>query len=165
MARKNRQPNVPTGELKKEVPFDNVDHKAVILSKNQVKERNEVTKDYSKILNKRMGRGPGHGVYLGKNATNRGAVIKRIWNYLGIYRYGLIIIVIAILLTSLLSIYIPTLLAQTIDAISEGNFDNAVTYALYIVIIAVIYGLIRFISKFVMVNVSQKTIKRIRKEQ
>ena len=147
-----------------EIPYDNVDHKTVLLTKEQVKERNEATNDYSKLLDTRVGRGPGGGVYLGKKATNRGAVVKRIWNYLGRYRYGLIIIVIAILITSLLSIYIPTILAQTIDAIATEDYDKAITFAYYILGIALIHGTIRYISRFVMVNVSQKTVKRIRRD-
>lgn len=160
---KKKSDTTPT-EIPKVIPYDSVDHKSVILSKDQVKQRNEATNDYSKILNTRVGRGPGGGVYLGKKATNRGAVVKRIWNYLGNYGYGLIVIVIAILLTSLLSIYIPTFLARTIDAIGVGDYDSATTFAMYILGIAAIHSVIRYLSRFIMVNVSQKTVKRIRKD-
>ena len=166
MARNKMEKQIDNSTIEqvKEIPFNDVDHKKVILTKDQVKERNEATNDYSKILNKRVGRGPGGGVYLGNKATNRGAVVKRIWKYLGRYSYGLIIIVLAIFLTSLLSIFIPTLLARTIDSITTGDFDAATTFAFYIVGIALIHSIIRYISRFVMVNVSQKTVKRIRKD-
>jgi ATP-binding cassette subfamily B protein len=162
MSKNSNQTMTNMNDKVKNIPFDDVDHKTVILTKDQVKQRNEATNDYSKVLNTRVGRGPGGGVYLGKKAKNRKAVISRIWNYLGNYKYGLIIIVIAIFLTSLLSIYIPTLLAQTIDAIEVADFDIAITYAFYIMGIAAIYSVIRYISRFIMVNVSQKTVKKIR---
>jgi ATP-binding cassette subfamily B protein len=147
------------------IPFNDIDHKNEILPKSKVKRRNEATTDYSKEFNKsRVGHGPGRGVYLGSKASDRGAVLRRIWKYVGQYHISLIIVAVAILITSLLSIFVPTIFATTVDEIAVNNFDNAIRYAIYIMIIAGMHSLIRFLARYVMVDVSQKTVKQIRQD-
>lgn len=164
MARK-RQQQPSMNQKPIEIPYDNVDHSNVILDKVKVKKRNEATNDYSKQLNKTGGgMGPGRGLYVGKTASNRKDIIKRLWRYLGNYKFGLIIVAIALIITSLLSILVPAIFAWTIDELIQLNFTQAQTYAGYIIIIAAAYAVISFISKLVMVDVSQKTVERIRQD-
>ncbi len=153
---------------KKANPFSKVDHKKVVLDKNQIKARNEANKDYSKELSKtttRGTRGPGRGMYLGGKAKNSKATVLRIWDYLGRYKAGLTIVAFATLLTSLLAILIPWLFAKAIDDyILTFDLNGAFVIGLYIVGIAVLTSAVRFISRYVMVIISQKTIKKIRKD-
>ena len=152
----------------KEKPFSNIDHSKVILDKKQIKIRNEANKDYSKMLSKtttRGARGPGRGMYLGGKAKDSKGTVLRVWNYLGRYKSGLVIVVIATLLTSLLAILIPWLFAQGIDLIYfDYDLNGAVIFGLYIIGIAVLTSTVRFISRYTMVIISQKTVKKIRKD-
>lgn len=148
--------------------FSEVDHKKVVLDKNQIKARNEANKDYSKELSKtstRGTRGPHGGMYLGGKAKNSKATVLRIWDYLGRYKAGLTIVAFATLITSLLAILIPWLFAKAIDDyIMTYDLNGAFVIGLYIVGIAVLTSAVRFISRYVMVIISQKTIKKIRKD-
>lgn len=152
----------------KEKPFSKTNHSEVILNKNQIKIRNEANKDYSKMLSKtstRGTRGPGRGMYLGGKAKDSKGTILRIWNYLGKYKAGLTIVAIATLLTSLLAILIPWLFAKAIDLIYLSlDLDGAFIIGLYIVGIAVLTSTVRFVSRYTMVIISQKTVKKIRKD-
>ncbi len=152
----------------KEKPFSNIDHFKTILDRNQIKVRNEANKDYSKMLAKtttRGARGPGRGMYLGGKAKDSKGTILRIWNYLGKYKAGLAIVAIATLLTSTLATLIPWLFAQGIDLIYfDFDLNGAVMFGFYIIGIAILTSTVRFISRYTMVIISQKTIKKIRKD-
>ena len=143
-----------------------INHKEVILSKEEVKKRNEANKDISKSLNRqRMSHGPGGRVYLGQKATNRKQVLKRVWKYLDRYRAGVILVFIMTLITAGLAVIIPYLITNAInDYISVKDFEGAYTIALYIAGIAVLNSISRLIGRVVMVNVSQNTVKKIRKD-
>lgn len=153
---------------KKPDPFAHIDHKEVILNKNQVKKRNEANKDYSKMLSKTSTRGtggPGRGMYLGGKAKNSKATVLRIWMYLGKYRSGLTIVAVATFITSGLAILIPWLFAKAIDDYILSFDLNGAFYMGFIIIgIALLTSAVRFISRYVMVIISQKTIKKIRKD-
>ena len=161
MSKTNKPKNQFENKMKKEKPFSNVNHAEVVLDKNQVKVRNEANKDYTKMLSKtstRGTRGPGRGMYLGGKAKDSKATILRIWNYLGRYKAGLTIVAIATLLTSLLAILIPWLFAKAIDLIYLSlDLDGAFVIGLYIVGIAILTSTVRFVSRYTMVIISQKT--------
>ncbi len=155
-------------QKKKPDPFANTDHQAVILTKNQVKKRNEANKDYSKMLSKtstRGGRGPGRGMYLGGKAKNSKATILRVLSYMVKYIPWLIVVFVSIGITSGLSILIPWLFAKAIDDyILLFDLNGAFTMGFYIIGIAILTSSVRFITRYVMVVISQKTVKRIRKD-
>lgn len=162
MAKKMKQ--MPPKEMpNKPIPHNDVDHKTVILDKQKVKERNEATQDYTKQLNATGGRGFGR-MYVGNNANDSKGVVKRVWGYLGRYKIGLVVVALALFITSLLSIFVPALFALTIDELIAFNFTQARTYALYIILIAAAFALISFISRIVMVDLSQKTVAKIRQD-
>ncbi len=161
MAKKNNMP--PMNQEKKVIPHNDIDHKTIILDKQKVKERNEATTDYTKQLNATGGRGFGN-MYVGNQASNRKEIVKRIWGYLGRYKVGLVIVAIALFLTSLLSIMVPFLFGLTVDELANFNYETARTYAIYIFLIAFLYALISYVSKYVMVDLSQKTVAKIRQD-
>ena len=162
---KNQKAN---NKSKKNDPFANINHSKVILNKDQIKKRNEATKDYSKMLSKttrRGSRGPGRGMYLGGKAKDSKGTVLRIWRYLGKYKIGLITVFLATAITSILAILIPWLFAKAIDEyILTLDLTGAFTIGMYIVGIALLTSTVRFISKYTMVIISQKTVKKIRKD-
>lgn len=152
--------NLPT------LPQDNINHQTVILNKDEVKKRNEATKDYSKILNKTAsGRGPGRGMYIGSKPKDSKGTILRILKYLKAYKLGLFAVVVAIIITSALGVIIPWLFGYTIDHyILKFDYDGAALIAILLIGIAILSSASRFISRYVLAVISQKTIKQIRKE-
>jgi len=168
MKKKMQEMQEMMNQNRKPDPFIDTDHSKVVLNKDQIKKRNESNKDYSKMLSKtstRGGRGPGRGMYLGGKAKNSKATILRIWTYLGKYKAGLLIVFAATALTSVLAILIPWLFAKAIDDyILTLDLSGAFTIGLYIIGIAILTSTVRFISRYTMVIISQKTVKKIRKD-
>ena len=149
---------------KKEDPYKNVDHQTVILNKHDIKIRNEANKDYSKHLNKVV-RGGRHSVYLGKNASDRKGTIRRLWGYVAQYKTGIILIVFAMVIQSLLSVFLPLLFAIAIDDyILVYDFSGAYKIGAIIVVIAILTSLIRFAGRYIMTIIAQKTVAKIRKD-
>ncbi|MEC9484433.1 MAG: ABC transporter ATP-binding protein [Candidatus Izemoplasma sp.] len=145
-------------------PYKDVNHKKTILTHSQVKERNEAMKDYSKHLNKRVG-GRRFGVYLGSHAQDRIGTIKRIWHYLGNYRIGLIIVAIAIMITSILAIFVPWLFAYAIDNyILTKDFIGAYRIGAYIVIVGLLNVIVRYFGRYLLTVISQQTVAKIRQD-
>lgn len=146
--------------------MNNIDHKTVILSKQEVKARNEANKDYTKMLNKAsIQRGPGRGVYIGSKAKNTKGTVARVWGYLGYYKIGLVIVALATIITSALGVAIPYLFKIALDNhISVYDYNGAYRIALIIVVVALLTSIVRFISRYVMTIISQQTVKKIRKD-
>lgn len=146
--------------------MNNMDHSKIILDKQSVKKRNEKNKDYTKEFNKtRSGHGPGRGMYLGKTAKDKKGTINRIWNYLGVYKIGLLIVFVATTLTTILAIFIPYLFKIAIDNyIRVYDFDGAIEIGFYIVIVALLSATVRFASRYTMTIISQRTVKKIRQD-
>lgn len=145
-------------------PFQNINHKDTILSKQQVRKRNALTKDHSKSMNKMVHGGGRHRMYLGANATDRKATIKRLWGYLGHYKFGLIIVFASLLIASILAVFLPLLFGTALDYIKELDFYGAYRYGGYIIIVATIYALIQFVGRYTMEVISQNTVAKIRKD-
>ncbi|KFZ27343.1 MAG: putative ABC transporter ATP-binding protein [Candidatus Izimaplasma bacterium HR2] len=154
--------------MKKPVdPFKEYDHKNNVLDKIKIKKRNEATKDYSKEMNKTQGRsrGPGRTMYLGGKASDTRGTALRIWRYLGKYQAGLIVVIIGVILTSALGALIPWLFAKAIDDyILLSDFSGAVNIAMILVFIALFTSIVRFIARYTMAIISQRTVKKIRKD-
>jgi len=148
-------------------PYKDFNHKEAILNKEQVKKRNESTKDYTKEMNKTSGRhrGPGGGMYLGGKAKNTKGTALRIWNYLGKYKAGLIVVIIGVILTSALGALIPWLFAKALDDyIWVFDYEGAAYIALLLILIALFTSFVRFVSRYTMAVISQRTVKKIRKD-
>lgn len=154
---------VPQPE-KKVDPFLGLDHSKVLLNKSDVKKRNEVNKDYSKQLNRVVG-GARHSVYLGKNAGNRKEAIKRIWEYLGRYKPVLIVISIAVIIQTILGVLLPVMFARAIsDYLIQFDYTTAQRLGYAIIGVAIVIALVRFIGRYNMTVITQKTVAKIRKD-
>ena len=148
-------------------PYKDFDHKNNVLNKEEVKKRNEATKDYSKEMNKTQGghRGPGRGMYLGGKAKDTKGTALRIWNYLGSYKIGLIVVIIGVILTSALGAMIPWLFAKALDDyIWVFDYEGAAYIAILLIFIALFTSFVRFVSRYTMAVISQRTVKKIRKD-
>ncbi len=156
------------GKMSKPVdPFKDLDHKNIILDKTKVKKRNEATKDYSKEMNKTQGRsrGPGKSMYLGGKASDGKATALRIWRYLGKYQSGLIVVIIGVILTSALGSMIPWLFAKALDDyIWKFDYEGAANIAVILIVIALFTSFVRWVARYTMAIISQRTVKKIRKD-
>lgn len=155
----------PQDKKPKVIPYNDVDHSTVILSKDKVVQRNEATKDYSKLLGKsRAGHGR-HGMYIGGKAKNQKEIIKRIWRYMAGYKAGFVTVSIATVITNALAVFLPMLFAIAIDDyLMPKDFDGATKIAIYIVIIAGLNSFVRFVGRYIMVNITQGTVSKIRQD-
>lgn len=156
------------GNMSKPVdPFKDLDHKNIILDKEKIKKRNEATKDYSKEMNKTQnrGRGPGRSMYLGGKATDTKGTALRIWNYLGKYKFGLIIVILGVFATSVLGSLIPWLFAIALDDyIWVADYEGAAYIAMILIFIALFTSIVRWVARYTMAIISQRTVKKIRKD-
>lgn len=151
------------------LPKNTINHQEVILGKTEIKKRNEANKDYSKILEKstrnRGGRGPGRGMYLGGKAKNSKGTILRILSYLSPYKLGLLVVVLALIISSGLGVLNPWLFGYTIDNyIMKLDFDGASLIAILLIGVAFVSSVTRFISRYLLAVIAQRAIKRIRKD-
>ena len=162
--RKNQSQQKPPLE-KKVSPYSKVDHTKVILTDEQVRERTEVEKDWSKeMATSTSGRGFNR-TYIGKHATNRKEVIARIWNYLGRHKLGLLFVAISITITSALAVLIPWLFAIAIDDyFLVKDFVGAYRMGAYIIIVAVLNSIVRYFGRYLMILISQDTVHKIRQD-
>ena len=148
-------------------PYKDLDHKNIILDKAKVKKRNEATKDYSKEMNKTKGRhrGPGKSIYLGDKASDGKTTALRIWKYLGRYQAGLIVVVIGVILTSSLGSLIPWLFAKALDNyIWVADYEGAAKIAIILIVIAFFTSFVRWVARYTMAIIAQRTVKKIRKD-
>lgn len=150
---------------KKVSPYSKVDHTKVILTDEQVRERTEIEKDWSKeMATASTGRGM-HSTYLGKHASNRKKVIARIWKYLGRHRVGLTFVAISIAITSGLAVLIPWLFAIAIDDyFLTQNFEGAYKIGGYIIIVSLLNSIVRYFGRYLMILISQDTVYKIRQD-
>lgn len=164
---KMKQKMMMNSKVKPVDPFKDFDHKNKVLDKAKIKKRNEATKDYSKEMNKTKGgmRGPGRGMYLGGKATDTKGTALRIWKYLGGYKTGLIIVIIGVILTSALGALIPWLFAKALDDyIWVADYEGAAYIAMILIFIALFTSIVRWIARYTMAIISQRTVKKIRKD-
>ena len=153
----NKEPKV--------IPYNDVDHKTVILSKEQVIKRNEATKDYSKELSNARGGMGRHSMYLGGKAKNQKDIVMRIWKYMSGYKAGFITVVVATVVTNVLAVFLPFLFARAIDLyLTPKDYEGAINIAIMIVVIAFLNSFVRFIGRFIMVSITQGTIFKIRQD-
>lgn len=143
---------------------NNVDHRNVVLNKRAIKKRNQENKDYSKDLNKIVGGGP-RRMYIGKNAKDRKGTIIRLWSYLEGYHLGIIVILVANIISSLLNLVIPYLFAVALnDYIKTFDFSGAYKLGGLIILVSIANSLIRAVGRYVTLVISQETVSRIRKD-
>ena len=122
-------------------------------------------KDPAKAQQRGMGfrrRGGGPGFAKPKNIRE---TVARLIGYLGIYKYWILLITLFVIVGTLFNLAIPFLFAFAIDEyIATFRFSEIYRIVIFILIIALGNSLIRFVSRLVMVHISQRVIKRIRTE-
>lgn len=96
---------------------------------------------------------------------NQKETLLRIWSYLRIQKIELISVVIFVVISTLLSLVGPFLIGKTIDDyIVKLDVSGAIRMALILAGVYTASSLLTWIQTFVMIRISQKTIRRIRQQ-
>ncbi|WP_413079635.1 ABC transporter ATP-binding protein [Solibacillus isronensis] len=96
---------------------------------------------------------------------NQKETLLRIWSYLRIQKVELISVVIFVIISTLLSLVGPFLIGKTIDDyIVKLDVPGAIRMALILAGVYIASSLLTWLQTFVMIRVSQKTIRRLRKQ-
>ena len=96
---------------------------------------------------------------------NQKQTLLRIWGYLRIQRLELISVVIFVIISTLLSLVGPYLIGKTIDDyIVKFDVSGAIRMALILAGIYTASSFLTWAQQFVMIRVSQKTIRRLRQQ-
>ncbi|WP_445326875.1 ABC transporter ATP-binding protein [Solibacillus sp. FSL W7-1464] len=96
---------------------------------------------------------------------NQKETLLRIWSYLRIQKVELISVVIFVFISTLLSLVGPFLIGKTIDDyIVKLDVPGAIRMALILAGVYIASSLLTWLQTFVMIRVSQKTIRRLRQQ-
>lgn len=96
---------------------------------------------------------------------NQKETLLRIWSYLRIQKAELISVVIFVIISTLLSLAGPFLIGKTIDDyIMKLDVPGAIRMALILAGVYIASSLLTWLQTFVMIRVSQKTIRRLRQQ-
>lgn len=96
---------------------------------------------------------------------NQKQTLLRIWSYLRVQKLELSSVVIFVIISTLLSLVGPFLIGKTIDDyIVKFDVSGAIRMALILAGVYIASSILTWIQTFVMIRVSQKTIRRIRQQ-
>lgn len=96
---------------------------------------------------------------------NQKETLLRIWGYLRVQKLELISVVIFVVISTLLSLVGPFLIGKTIDDyIVKLDVSGAIRMAIILAGVYTASSLLTWIQTFVMIRISQKTIRRIRQQ-
>ena len=96
---------------------------------------------------------------------NQKETLLRIWSYLRVQKVELISVVIFVIISTLLSLIGPFLIGKTIDDyIVKLDVPGAIRMALILAGIYIASSILTWLQTFVMIRVSQKTIRRLRQQ-
>lgn len=123
-------------------------------------------------MNKQQGEPPAPMRHPGGRITgpvvkpkNQKETLLRIWSYLRIQKVELISVVIFVIISTLLSLIGPFLIGKTIDDyIVKHDVPGAIRMALILAGVYIASSLLTWLQTFVMIRVSQKTIRRLRQQ-
>lgn len=97
---------------------------------------------------------------------NKGAILKRLWKYLGRNRFLLLLALVFSVSSSALALYGPKLSGQALDAIGLGagkvDFDTVFSCVTQMVIFYVISSVLAYLLRFVMLKISRKVTWQMR---
>lgn len=98
-----------------------------------------------------------------EKAKNQKATLNRIWSYLKNQRIGIISSILFVVISTILSLLGPLLIGIIIDDyILKFNIDGAIRMILLLAGIYIISALFTWLQTFMMIRVSQKTIRELR---
>ena len=96
---------------------------------------------------------------------NQKETLLRIWGYLRIQKIELIGVVIFVIISTILSLVGPFLIGKTIDDyIVKLDVSGAIRMSLILAGVYIASSILTWIQTFVMIRVSQKTIRRLRQQ-
>lgn len=96
---------------------------------------------------------------------NQKQTLRRIWGYLRIQRVELMSVVVFVMMSTLLSLVGPYMIGQTIDNyIVKFDVSGTIRMALILAGIYTASSFLTWTQQFVMIRVSQKTIRRLRQQ-
>ncbi|TVP93729.1 MAG: ABC transporter ATP-binding protein [Acholeplasmatales bacterium] len=106
--------------------------------------------------------GRGRGMAMAKPKSVK-QTVRRLLGYLGFYKFIIVLVALISVAASLLNLLIPLIFSRAIDVyIIPGDYGGLFRLVIIILIIALGNSLIRFITRFSMVKISQSVIKTIR---
>lgn len=119
--------------------------------------------------------GPGGGMMPGEKAKNFSGTIKKLFRYIGAYRYGLMAVAVFAVGSTIFNIIGPKVLSKAITELFNGlmaklyrtggiDFDKIGKILLSLLILYVISALLSLFQGWVMTGVSQKLCFRFRRE-
>ncbi len=138
--------------------------KTKILNKQALNEKLREDIDLTKMQKapSRRGGGSAPGFAQPKKIKD---TIKRLLSYMGAYKYAVFFIFFLLFIATTLALLVPILFATAIDDyIYFLDFNPVYRIALMILMLALLNSLVRFISRFVMVRISQRVVKKIRSD-
>lgn len=98
-----------------------------------------------------------------EKAKNQKATLKRIWSYLKNQRIGIISSILFVVISTILSLLGPLLIGIIIDDyILKFNIDGTIRMILLLAGIYIISAVFTWLQTFMMIRVSQKTIRELR---
>lgn len=98
-------------------------------------------------------------------SKNPKQTIKRLWNYFKYEKKRIIFVIILVLFSTIASVLNPTLISVAIDNfIAKGDIVGLKSIVLVLILLTLITILFDFFSKSIMINISEKTLYRLRKE-
>ncbi|WP_199912346.1 MULTISPECIES: ABC transporter ATP-binding protein [unclassified Lysinibacillus] len=96
---------------------------------------------------------------------NQKQTLLRIWSYLRVQKLELSSVVLFVIISTLLSLVGPFLIGKTIDDyIVKFDVSGAIRMALILAGVYIASSLLTWLQTFVMIRVSQKTIRRVRQQ-
>jgi ATP-binding cassette, subfamily B, multidrug efflux pump len=96
---------------------------------------------------------------------NQKQTLLRIWGYLRVQKIELMSVVIFVIISTLLSLVGPFLIGKTLDDyIVKLDVSGAIRMSLILAGVYIASSLLTWLQTFVMIRVSQKTIRRIRQQ-
>lgn len=119
--------------------------------------------------------GPGGGMMPGEKAKNFGGTIKKLFRYMGTYKYGLMAVAVFAVGSTVFNIIGPKVLSKAITELFNGlmaklyrtggiNFEKIGKILLSLLGLYVVSALLSLFQGFVMTGVSQKLCFRFRRE-
>lgn len=119
--------------------------------------------------------GPGRGMMPGEKAKNFGGTIKKLFRYMGTYKYGLMAVALFAVGSTVFNIIGPKVLSKAITELFNGlmaklyrtggiNFDKIGRILLSLLGLYVVSALLSLFQGWVMTGVSQKLCFRFRRE-
>lgn len=98
-------------------------------------------------------------------AKDSKGTLKRIWNYMKKEKKSLILSIIIVLLTTLLGLVGPYLIGVIVDDyIIPKDISGTVKMVLLLAIVYIVFSFFTWIQSYIMINVSFKTIQRLRQD-